>query len=112
LQLQPTKGGIVRCTLRIDQFETTSFRALSYIWGSGGPDSIRDSGLTRTIQVNDKLFDIHQNLGDFLEIAQQSFVKTDIWIDAISITQTDINERNHQVRQMADNYSNASEVFA
>jgi Heterokaryon incompatibility protein (HET) len=39
-------------------------------------------------------------------------VKTEIWIDAISITQTDINERNHQVRQMADNYSNASEVFA
>ncbi|KAK3385601.1 heterokaryon incompatibility protein-domain-containing protein [Podospora didyma] len=106
LVLLPGDGlATITCTLREVTFENMeSYEALSYEWG--------DAGSPQTILVNDKDFDVGQNLYQALRHLRLPDAERILWIDAICVNQTDLQERNHQVQQMADVYSRAHQVVA
>lgn len=82
-----------------DQIQYT---ALSYVWG--------DPTKTKEIILDGKPFHVRENLWNFLCQARQSKLRGLLWIDAISIDQTNVQERNHQVRMMGEIYSQATLV--
>ena len=83
------------------------FTALSYTWGS--IDNTRD------IIVNGQRVQVGENLEGFLR-----YMKTDpdnrerigIWVDALCINQSDTEERNTEVKRMADIYRGALTAIA
>lgn len=76
--------------------------ALSYVWGTG-----HDS---KCIWIDDQPFQITRNLHEILlSLRLQSTPRT-LWIDAICINQSDLDEKSHQVRLMGKIYSNAKMV--
>jgi hypothetical protein len=94
----------------IDVFEVGSappYIALSYTWGCPTP--------LQTIRLNGKCYNIRDNLFDFLkafgasELGQQNHY---LWIDQLSIDQSNTNERGHQVKQMGDIYRNGESVIS
>ncbi|SPJ72129.1 related to heterokaryon incompatibility protein (het-6OR allele) [Fusarium torulosum] len=75
---------------------------MSYTWG--------DDNATETILVNDGQFALRPNLFSALKSLRNFDSPRLIWIDAICINQEDESERNHQVWQMNNIYSNAAVV--
>jgi hypothetical protein len=68
----------------------------------------------REIEVNDGLMPIGKNLWNFLRTASHHSELSEqrqFWIDQIVIDQANIEERNHQVMQMAEIYRSAKEVL-
>lgn len=104
---------VVRCSLSIVSLDNRpEFEALSYVWG--------DAGDTRTVFVDNIPFPATTNLESALRhIREHSCEATselipaslDVWIDAICINQSDVEERSQQVRMMRDIYSQASHVL-
>ena len=74
------------------------YTALSYTWGD--PKSPKYK-----ILIDNHAFNVRQNLWHFLKQGRQFGRYGLLWIDAISVDQSDINERNHQVALMRDIYS-------
>lgn len=76
------------------------------MWGPATNDKI--------ILPNGQRYQVWRNLWDFLQIARQHGELSDdfLWVDAICINQTDISERNHQVRMMASIYKSASRTIS
>ncbi|KAJ9659233.1 hypothetical protein H2198_003237 [Neophaeococcomyces mojaviensis] len=100
-------NGVLVCELR--HAETTEeYIALSYMWGPEIP--YHDIKLVERGTNRKGLFRVRSNLYGFLLRAASSEVGTSFWIDAICINQQNVQERNHQVRQMGSIYRNASEV--
>lgn len=94
----------LHCDLVTSQIDTAeTYYALSYTWG--------DSRHTRTIYVNSKPLTVRANLWSFLKHARDVFPNNSFWIDAISIDQDDIVERNHQVKLMGRIYSKADKTI-
>lgn len=99
----------MHCRLRTTSFESNSdlcYEALSYMWGDTTPSA--------TILLDDKPdgkpFEVRRNLW-WASIALRYPVEDRVrWIDAISINQSDVPERNHQVQQMAEVYGRADRV--
>lgn len=106
---RPPENGI-HCriaTFNLDDKSTPSFRALSYTWGPNSP--------MRTIFLNDQAFEIRENLYNFLHLCASNtlpFLGQHFWIDQISIDQTNIQERNHQVHMMSQIFRGATEVIS
>ncbi|KAH7078234.1 heterokaryon incompatibility protein-domain-containing protein [Paraphoma chrysanthemicola] len=112
----------------VERHSTTSatYTCLSYVWG------LSSGGDLRAILINGQSFFVRQNLWDFLDIVSRRSArdrnfgiqetgerKTNLvdmsrclWIDALSINQENVVERNHQVKQMGAIYSNAERVIA
>jgi hypothetical protein len=84
---------------------STRYTCLSYRWG--------DDKATHRILLNRKTIYIRKNLWDFLDTwrRREHEAKRWFWIDALCIDQTNTTERNHQVQQMGQIYSNAEEVI-
>ena len=76
---------------------------LSYTWGAEADSKI--------IELNGKPFAVRKNLWDFLQVARLDYSDQHLWIDALSIDQANVLERNHQVQQMAEIYSKAKYVL-
>ena len=94
----------VRCTLRSVRLEgIESYEALSYAWGN--------PTFTRVILINETRFRVGENLFQALNHVRLPSSERVMWVDAICINQTDINERNLQVRQMSAIYSRAQLVM-
>ncbi len=95
--------------------------ALSYMWGDPYGGLQEDDTTTYTADrdcetvCNGRPVKVTRNLLDFLETAKAhgSFPHetTPIWIDAVCITQEDLDERASQVRIMTWIYCCAQEVF-
>jgi hypothetical protein len=79
------------------------YKALSYTWGP--------SKLYRVININHRGFAVRKNLWHFLNAARSRGLKCSLWIDAVSIDQDNVTERNHQVQYMGHIYSQASQVI-
>jgi hypothetical protein len=77
---------------------------LSYTWGP--PTSLK------TILVDGKLFQVRENLYEFLKIATYTYRVYLFWIDQISINQENTDEVNAQLSIMANIYRNAYAVIA
>ncbi|KAF3034896.1 hypothetical protein E8E12_004452 [Didymella heteroderae] len=79
------------------------YSALSYTWGSAKP--------TYRITADGSWLDVRENLFHFLrEFRQEPGRPEWLWIDQISIDQTNVKERNHQVRFMSRIYSQCDSV--
>ena len=76
--------------------------ALSYAWG--------EKLNYRGIDLNGVLFPLGRNVWTFLQDMRESGRYGTYWIDAISIDQNNVRERNHQVQMMRQIYSNAESV--
>lgn len=71
------------------------YRAISYTWGPPSP--------TRGILVNDAEIEIRDNLFQFLDVlSRMPDLGGYYWIDQLCIDQTNLKERNHQVKKMRD----------
>ena len=79
------------------------YTCLSYRWGSSAHGHL--------IEVNGKTLEVRTNLWNFLDMARTRYDYIPLWIDAICLDQSNIAERNHQVRQMGHIYNAAVEVL-
>jgi hypothetical protein len=82
----------------------SSYFCLSYVWGD------TDDG--EWIYLNGKHRWVRDNLWLFLSFARHKQHIPWLWIDALCIDQTDVQERNHQVQQMGLIYARADEVIS
>ena len=104
--LSPT--GHIQCSITHATVDA-EYICLSYRWGNPDPSS--------SILINGKVFAIGQNLFDFLATARENHASSTpaslgpYWIDAMCIDQSNVFERNHQVRQMGTIYTNALQVY-
>ncbi|KAH5332295.1 hypothetical protein HBI23_071800 [Parastagonospora nodorum] len=100
-------GTIIRCNVRaVHLSDKPVYAALSYTW-----DTSVDCDI---VMCNDKPLQVRRNLSNFLHEFRTKLGNSNIslWVDAICINQADILERNHQVAQMRDIYSNAVAVIS
>jgi hypothetical protein len=68
------------------------YEALSYNWGDCKPD--------RPISLNGLQFSVTENLEHALRNLRDDSIVRTIWVDAICIDQSQVQERSHQVAQM------------
>ena len=93
--------GLMSCHPTQQSLSEGSYTALSYTWEA--------SDKLIPIEVDGQEFLVLQNLFDFLKHAKTPGLR--LWIDAVCIDQSNISERNHQVRLMSKIYSKAAEVL-
>jgi hypothetical protein len=106
LQLRPgnTDDTIV-CDLTIASLqEAPQYEALSYVWG--------DQKDTLPIEVCNESFSVTTNLEEVLRQLRLPEDVRVLWVDAISINQSDLNERKEQVNLMGQIYRQANRVDA
>lgn len=105
----------VECTMEMfDLGDAPPFTALSYVWGPPEPK--------RRIFIDSQIFTVRINLFQFLQEFRRMPPDPDVnskpgdddwlWIDQMSIDQSNRSERGHQVKMMKDVYSTASSVIA
>lgn len=94
----------IHCKISVQEMvNSPSYRALSYAWGSLAP--------TFDIFIHHRRYPVSENLFTFLQcLTMRKPAMNYFWIDQISINQSDISERNHQVRLMAEIYKGADFV--
>lgn len=80
-----------------------AFEALSYVWGN--------EAVTKEILLDDVKHRVTKNLYDALRYLRDRGDNMIYWIDALSINQQDIAERNKQLRIMWQIYFRASRVI-
>lgn len=105
LPLRSTSG-LVCCEMRharLDDTADVSFDAVSYMRGPEVP--------LRKILVNDRPFSVRPNLSGFLEVARETRPNQWLWIDALSIAQTNGDEKQHQIRLMRDVFRSAKRTL-
>ena len=114
-------GGSGAFELQLEHFESSnvpSYIALSYVWG--------DPTNTRPVNVNGRDFNVTQNLYEaLLHISELSSVFEEglsrrsesgqadlfLWLDALCINQSDIDEKSKQVPRMTEIFSSAYTVL-
>ncbi|PVH77983.1 HET-domain-containing protein [Cadophora sp. DSE1049] len=103
LFLQPrTSGEAVACNIKhVKRSRKPHYEALSYMWG---PDDIMN------IEINGRDTEVRQNLWQALYYLRYDNAPRILWVDAISINQGDVKERNHQVEMMGQIYARAWRV--
>ncbi|KAL3423302.1 hypothetical protein PVAG01_05049 [Phlyctema vagabunda] len=108
LYIYPTKATSlpIRCRVQETNIDECSmypkYKALSYVWGA--------SGITSTIYINEKRFEVTANC--FAALRRLREIKTTyVWIDAICINQNDKDEKKTQIPLMRDIYYFADEVI-
>ena len=107
LLLKPgLKPSPIQCSvqnLAIAEARSLKFRALSYTWGP--PEE------TKTIILEGIQVQVRKNLWQALYYLRSANTELCLWIDALSINQDDVKERNNQVSMMGHIYNKAVEVF-
>ncbi|KAL8714717.1 MAG: hypothetical protein Q9225_006509 [Loekoesia sp. 1 TL-2023] len=106
LNLRPgRRTDLIVCDLEVwysDAGQCPQYEALSYVWGgSPGPE---------TILLRGQSIPVTSNLASALRHLRSKDYHRVLWVDALSINQDDLEERNHQVRQMRSIYQLASRV--
>lgn len=81
------------------------YEALSYEWGKIDDESDAD------ISVNQTKVRVRKNLYDALVELRYEQRDRNLWIDALSIDQSNVEEKNHQVGMMGDIYRGAENVI-
>lgn len=104
--LEPGEGSAdIQCRLSVvSLFDEIAYEALSYVWG--------DDTITTMIYLDESPFNATVNLAVALQHLRKADQPRVIWIDALSINQKNITERNSQVNIMGNIYRNAVEVIA
>jgi hypothetical protein len=105
VKIEPAENDedLIVCTLVHIAFgERPKFEALSYMWG--------DERTKESIILDGIEFAVRKNLRDALGHLRNRARDTLFWIDALSINQLDIQERNRQLCMMSHIYFRASTV--
>ncbi|KAI1284167.1 heterokaryon incompatibility protein-domain-containing protein [Xylaria sp. FL0933] len=103
IELLPgTDDDPIMCKLRVCTIDGIE-EALSYVWGQ----KEHEGG----ILVDQQSFRLTQNLYDILHGLRHPDTIRTLWIDAICIDQSNVQERTHQVRLMRQIYSNAQKTI-
>jgi hypothetical protein len=109
VEIQPAtcESDPVVCTLSVVTFGSRpKFEALSYMWGT---DKAGEA-----ITLNDVPFEVGKNLLDALLFLRRQAVsgkaRPAFWVDAICINQSDVEEKNRQLRIMDQIYFRADTV--
>ncbi|KAH6883329.1 heterokaryon incompatibility protein-domain-containing protein [Alternaria rosae] len=99
----------IKCDVRHTRILTGRYCALSYEWGPPADDDpkIRLDGHLTVVRRN--LFQALLSLRRRWQYEQPAC--REIWIDALSINQADMQERNHQVQLMSTIYRRAIQVL-
>jgi hypothetical protein len=102
LILEPaTMGERIRCHLEHSRLSLNpQYNAISYAWG--------ESLTEHTISLDDSTFEIRRNLYNALQQFRDERRPRALWADAICLNQTDIAERNHQVKLMRRIYEKSA----
>ncbi|KAL6831916.1 heterokaryon incompatibility domain-containing protein [Trichoderma camerunense] len=79
------------------------YEALSYVWGSSQRPHI--------LYIDEKSLPITANLYEVLLRLRDRMIERILWIDAVCIDQTSIEERGEQIQYMAEIYSKANRVI-
>ncbi|KAK2030007.1 HET-domain-containing protein, partial [Colletotrichum zoysiae] len=88
----------------LDDKETIiPYEALSYCWGSS-------TSPRHSVMVNGRLLFITENLFEALKNLRQEGEDRMIWVDALCIDQSNVQERGHQVTWMGKVYEYAERV--
>jgi len=103
IKILPGSAEPIQCQLRHATLSEVDYIALSYQWGS--------SADAKQIELNSRQFCVTSNLHAFLLAARKKGATTSFWIDAVCIDQSNISERNEQVKRMSQIYSTAKEVW-
>ena len=106
LTLRPTSDrSIISCSIdHVSLIDPGDYIALSYCWG--------DAASTGTLFLNNERVSVTKNLASALRALQKKYgYNVRVWADALCINQQNNEERSHQVRNMRQIYSRASEVF-
>ncbi|KAI8957047.1 heterokaryon incompatibility protein-domain-containing protein [Daldinia sp. FL1419] len=97
----------IECTVEnfpfVENSESHEYEALSYVWG--------DATSTASISLGGKPFRVTRNLEAALRALRLRDRKRVIWIDALCINQSNVRERNQEVRRMGKIYSQAGHVI-
>jgi hypothetical protein len=90
----------------VDPERPVEFEALSYVWGSKTDSKIIYIGLDKqyTLQIT-------QNLANAMRHLRYTKKSRILWVDAICIDQSNVEERSQQVAQMGDIYRRAFRVL-
>lgn len=115
LTILPGQSGQIRITLHVeDERSNPDYQCLSYTWDGPRADDIDESWLKPqfTININGFEFFIQRNLHDAMLHLRTLGILGPLWIDALSINQTDESEKNIQVARMNHIYGNAAGVVA
>ncbi|KAH7304770.1 heterokaryon incompatibility protein-domain-containing protein [Stachybotrys elegans] len=88
----------------IDAENTPPYEALSYCWGSEGPST--------TIRIEGSDLPIRSNLAAAMRSLRRSEGARRIWIDALCINQSNVEERTRQVQYMRRIYQCCAKVIA
>lgn len=92
IHLQPVSTGPeISCSLHIVDIEDAAYEAFSYEWGDVANG-------TERITLNGQQFPVRRALYRDLDYLREQDTVRVVWIDAISINQEDMEERNSQVR--------------
>jgi hypothetical protein len=97
------QDGFIYCEIEHSTTRAT-YSALSYTWGSVSDE-------TETVLIDGYAFSVRRNLYDFLRYVRKNHARKPLWIDAICINQSDIEEKNIQVKMMARIYTSTKEVL-
>jgi hypothetical protein len=81
------------------------YEALSYAWGKAEFTQLLEDAATNTV------ISITESLHEALQALRHPNTSRWMWVDAVCIAQGDTEEKNHQVRQMADIYREAESVI-
>lgn len=79
------------------------YDCLSYVWGN-----VRD---TEPITVNNKVLHVTKNLVRCLRHLRHQKQELVLWVDAVCINQSDLDEKSTQVAMMGEIYSKCSTVY-
>ncbi|KAJ4248727.1 hypothetical protein NW762_012565 [Fusarium torreyae] len=85
-----------------DQESIIPYEALSYAWG--------EQNTPEEIKMNGKHTSVTTSLHDALCHLRKPHEDRILWVDALCIDQSNINERGHQVRHMGEIYGKADNV--
>jgi hypothetical protein len=100
------QGSTLRCNLvQVRRSSKVDYKALSYAWGVPIFSRTLIEVATRSVTS------ISESLHDALEALRDKVQNKMLWVDAVCIAQSSIEEKNHQVRQMVNIYSEARNVI-
>jgi hypothetical protein len=101
--------GIIRCTLHhVSLDENPTYEALSYTWA----DEKGDFTANKNISIDGHVVAVTKNLEAALRQILVGDEEKILWVDAISINQDDVLERNEQVNKMKQVYQKAEGVIS
>ncbi|KAK8066478.1 heterokaryon incompatibility protein [Apiospora hydei] len=94
----------IACELEVvSPVDSKPFEALSYAWGDSQP--------SWKVYINGTRHEISRNLDSALRHLRHRNRSRVLWVDALCINQTDLEERNSQVKHMGTIYKMSSQVL-